>query len=134
MNTIPPLEAYPPVREPAMQGLLTMDGKEVYKFAVSALEDCIKTLLDRNKLTADDIDYIVPHQANMRIVQSVAKSMKIDIDKFYMNIKKVGNTSAASIPIALDQMRSEGLLKEGDKIIIAGFGAGLTWGSSLIEI
>ena len=70
----------------------------------------------------------------MRIVQSVAKTMKIDLNKFYMNISQVGNTSAASIPIALDHMNQEGLLKKGDKIILAGFGAGLTWGSVLVEI
>lgn len=134
LDTSKPLEAFPPQREAVPQSLLTMDGKEVYKFAVTALEDCIQTLLDRNQLTAEDLAYIVPHQANRRIVQSVAKSMKLDIDKFYMNIEEVGNTSAASIPIALDQMNREGLLKKGDKILLAGFGAGLTWGSALIEL
>ncbi len=134
LNTTRHLESFPPVREKQNQALLTMDGKEVYKFAVSALEDCIKTLMERNSLSPDDIAWIVPHQANMRIVQSVAKTMKIDIDKFYMNISQVGNTSAASIPIALDEMNKKGLLKKGDKIIMAGFGAGLTWGSVLVEI
>lgn len=134
LNTSKPLAEFPPSRDKVQQQLLAMDGKEVYKFAIVALEDCIKTLLERNNLTADNIAYIVPHQANMRIVQSVSKNMKIDIDKFYMNISQVGNTSAASIPIALDSMNQKGLLKKGDKIILAGFGAGLTWGSVLLEI
>lgn len=129
-----PLEEFPPKREKLDPNFLTMDGKEVYKFAVSALEDSISTLLKRNNLTPDDIAYIVPHQANVRIVQSVAKTMKMDAGKFYMNIKDVANTSAASIPIALDEMNKKGLLKKGDKIILAGFGAGLTWGSILMEI
>ena len=134
LSTSRPLAEFPPKREKSEPHLLGMDGKEVYKFAVVALEDCIKTLLERNNLTADDLAYIVPHQANMRIVQSVAKTMKIDLNKFYMNISQVGNTSAASIHIALDHMNQEGLLKKGDKIILAGFGAGLTWGSVLVEI
>ena len=129
-----PIQTFPPVREKLNPSFLRLDGKEVYKFAVVALEDAIQTVLKRNHLTADDIAYIVPHQANLRIVQSVAKSMKMDTSKFYMNIGKVGNTSAASIPIALDEMNQAGLLKKGDKIILAGFGAGLTWGSVLMEI
>ncbi len=112
--------------------LLELNGQEVYKFAVPALEDCVRTLLERNNLTGEDIAYIVPHQANKRIIASASKSLKIDAEKFYMNINKVGNTSSASIPIALDEMNDKGLLKKGDKIILAGFGAGLTWGSILI--
>jgi len=112
---------------------LSMNGGEVYKFALGALSELIEVILERNNLTNDDIKYIVPHQANFRIIETVAKKLGIDINKFYMNIENYGNTSSASIPIALAEMNSLGLLKKGDKIIIAGFGAGLTWGSILIE-
>ncbi|WP_036931752.1 beta-ketoacyl-ACP synthase III [Proteocatella sphenisci] len=112
---------------------LSMNGGEVYKFALGALSELIEVILERNNLTNDDIKYIVPHQANFRIIETVAKKLGIDINKFYMNIENYGNTSSASIPIALAEMNNLGLLKKGDKIIIAGFGAGLTWGSILIE-
>ncbi len=125
-------ESFPPKREEMTSPLLELNGQEVYKFAVPALEDCVRTLLERNNLTGEDIAYIVPHQANKRIIASASKSLKIDAEKFYMNINKVGNTSSASIPIALDEMNDQGLLKKGDKIILAGFGAGLTWGSILM--
>lgn len=75
----------------------------------------------------------MPHQANQRIIASASKNLKIDPDKFFVNIQKVGNTSSASIPIALDEMNDKGLLKKGDKVILAGFGSGLTWGSILIS-
>lgn len=127
-----PIAEFPPTRDLKSADLLRLDGKEVYKFAVPALEDCVRTLLERNQLTAEDIAYIIPHQANRRIVQSAAKNLKISPDKFFVNIHKYGNTSSASIPIALDELNREGKLKRGDKIILAGFGAGLTWGSVLI--
>lgn len=112
---------------------LSMNGQEVYKFALGALSELIEVLLHRNNLTKEDIKYIIPHQANLRIIDTVAKKLGIGMDKFYMNIENYGNTSAASIPIALAEMNELGLLKKGDKIILAGFGAGLTWGSILIE-
>lgn len=112
---------------------LTMNGGEVYKFALGALSELVQVIMERNSLTSEDIKYIVPHQANFRIIEAVSKKLEIDINKFYMNIENYGNTSSASIPIALAEMNSLGLLQKGDKIIIAGFGAGLTWGSILIE-
>lgn len=127
------IEKFPPPREREPADLLKLDGKEVYKFAVPALEDCVRTLLERNDLKAEDIAYIVPHQANRRIVMSAAKNLDISPDKFFMNIERCGNTSSASIPLALDEMNQKGLLKQGERIILAGFGAGLTWGSVLIK-
>ncbi len=112
---------------------LSMNGGEVYKFALGALSELIEVLLERNNLKSEDIKYIVPHQANFRIIESVSKKLNIDVSKFYVNIADYGNTSSASIPIALAEMNSQGLLKKGDKIILAGFGAGLTWGSVLLE-
>lgn len=114
-------------------GGLQMDGREVFKFAVGIIPKCIDTLLDKSGLALDDIDYVVCHQANERIISHVVKKIKAPSDKFFMNLQKYGNTSAASIPLALDEMASGGLLKEGMKIICVGFGSGLTWGGVLLE-
>jgi 3-oxoacyl-[acyl-carrier-protein] synthase-3 len=94
----------------------------------------VQLLLEKAGLTTEDIDWVVPHQANSRIVEVVAKKLGMPMDKFYMNIAEYGNTSAASIPLALAQMSREGLLKKGQKIVLTGFGGGLTWGSAIIEI
>lgn len=113
---------------------LEMDGRTIFSFATRKVPASIRTLLERASLTPDDIDWVVPHQANSRIVEVVAKKLDMPPEKFFMNIAKYGNTSAASIPIALAQMSDEGLLKKGQKVIISGFGGGLTWGSAIIEI
>ncbi len=115
-------------------GGLQMDGREVFKFAVGIIPECINTLLEKSQLALDDIDYVVCHQANERIISHVVKKMKAPSEKFFMNLQKYGNTSAASIPLALDEMASGGLLKEGMKIICVGFGSGLTWGGILLEM
>lgn len=110
---------------------LHMDGRRVYNFAVKAVSDIIKELAERNELTYDDIDWIVPHQANSRIIQAAAKRLKIPLDKFFMNIEDLANTSAASIPIALSEMQGKHLLRPGDVVLTVGFGAGLTYGGNL---
>ncbi|MGM9532526.1 beta-ketoacyl-ACP synthase III [Intestinibacter sp.] len=112
---------------------LQMNGGEIFKFATVTIVKLIKEILKQNNLTLDDIDYIVPHQANERIIQFAAKKLDISMDKFYININEYGNTSAASIPIAISEMEEKSLLKKGDKIIAVGFGAGLTSGACLIE-
>ncbi|KYH28741.1 MULTISPECIES: beta-ketoacyl-ACP synthase III [Clostridium] len=112
---------------------LSMEGREVFKFAINAMIHSIGKVLKDTQYTLDDIDYIVPHQANLRIIDFVAKKLKLDKDKFYINLDRYGNTSGASIPIALDEMNEKGLLKKGDKIIIVGFGGGLTFGAHLIK-
>ena len=112
---------------------LHMDGPGVYRFAVEALPACVRTLLERSGLTLEDIDWIVPHQANRRIIDTAAKRLGAPVDRFYQNMERYGNTSAASIPIALDEMAEQGLLRRGQKIICAAFGAGLTWGGVLFE-
>ena len=112
---------------------LTMDGQEVFKFAVKKVPECIRELLDRTGLSKEEIKYYVLHQANSRILQSVSKRLGENIEKFPMNLQKYGNTSAASIPILLDEMNREGRLTEGDFLILSGFGAGLTWGAVLLE-
>ncbi|QEN03765.1 ketoacyl-ACP synthase III [Thiospirochaeta perfilievii] len=112
---------------------LYMDGQAVYNFAVKVNTEMVKELLERHNLTADDIAWIVPHQANYRIIKAASKRLKLDESKFYMNLKDYGNTSAASIGIALNEMHEKGLLKRGDYIITMGFGAGLTYAANLIK-
>lgn len=115
-------------------GGLKMNGREVFKFAVGIIPECIEALLTKSGLTLDDINYVVCHQANERIISHVIKKMKAPSEKFFMNIQKYANTSAASIPLALDEMAESGLFRHGMKIICVGFGAGLTWGGILIEL
>lgn len=112
---------------------ITMDGQEVFKFAVRSITDHIKQVLEKADLKAEDIKYIIPHQANYRIIEMAAKSSGIPLEKFFMNLENYGNTSAATIGIALDEMADRKLLKDGDKFIMVGFGAGLTSGAVLVE-
>lgn len=112
---------------------ISMDGKAVFQFAVRRVPEVIREVLDSNGLTAEDIDWFILHQANKRIVESVAKRLKTDISRFPMNLREYGNTSSASIPILLNEMNRSGLLKKGQKLVMAGFGAGLTWGAAVLE-
>ena len=114
-------------------GFMTMDGQEVFRFAVKRVPESIETLMKRNHMEKDDIRYYVLHQANERIVEAVARRLKEPMDKFPMTIAKYGNTSTASIPLLLNDMVEQGMLKDGDKIIMSGFGAGMTWGAVLLE-
>lgn len=115
-------------------GFIEMGGQEVYRFAVNQVPKAIETLLEQQGLTQEDINYFVCHQANERIIDNVARRMGGNKDKFYKNLYTYGNTSAASIPLALCQMSEEGLLRPGMRLICTGFGAGLTYGSMLIRI
>lgn len=110
-----------------------MNGGKVLKFAVHAIADSVKQVLKETGLSLEDIKYIVPHQANIRIIQSAAKLLHVDLEKFYINIDKYGNTSSASVPIALNEMYEEGLVKKGDKLILVAFGGGLTYAAAVIE-
>lgn len=112
---------------------ICMEGGEVFKFAVKVMADSVYQVLDGTGLSVEDIDFIVPHQANDRIIDSVANRLHLPKEKFYTNLSRFGNTSAASIPIALDEMNNAGLLKRDTKIITVGFGGGLTWGANLIR-
>ncbi len=112
---------------------ITMDGKEVFKFAVRVLESSIKKASEKAGIGLDKIDLIIPHQANVRIIDHVAKKLKISTDKFFVNLHKYGNTSAASIPIAIDEAARSGRIKKDDIIAVIGFGAGLTCGASIIK-
>lgn len=110
-----------------------MDGQAVFKFAVRKVPEVINEVLEKAQLTTADIDCFVLHQANSRIVSSVAKRLKTDVEKFPMDLQEYGNTSSASIPILLDELNKSGRLKRGEKIILAGFGGGLSWGAAIVE-
>ena len=114
-------------------GYMTMEGQEVFKFAVKQVPECIKEVLEETGNTAEDIDQFIIHQANYRIIESIAKRLKVDLEKFPVNMEHYGNTSGASVPILLDELNRAGKLKNGDKLVLAGFGAGLTWGAVLLE-
>lgn len=112
---------------------LKMKGQDVFKFAVTALPETVLKTLEKAGVSADEIKMIVPHQANYRIIGSAAKRLSIDVEKFYMNMDRYGNTSSASIGIALDEAVKAGKIVKGDYIVLVGFGAGLTYGSCLIK-
>jgi 3-oxoacyl-[acyl-carrier-protein] synthase-3 len=110
-----------------------MNGREVYKHAVRNLTDASKAALEANGLTTADIDLIVAHQANLRIVEGVAQRMDVSMDRFHINIQKYGNTSSASIPIALHEAIQEGKVKPKDTLLFCALGAGLSWGSAIVR-
>ncbi|MBB2182260.1 ketoacyl-ACP synthase III [Lachnospiraceae bacterium MD1] len=112
---------------------ISMKGQEVFKFAVRSITDHIKVVLEKASLREEDIKYIVTHQANCRIIEHAARTSGITIDKFFINIDRYANTSAATIGIALDEMVEKNLLQSGDKVILVGFGAGMTSGAILVE-
>ena len=112
---------------------ITMNGKDVFQFAVRKVPQVIQEVLERNELFLEDIDWFVLHQANARIVDAVARRLRLDIGKFPMNLQDYGNTSSASIPILLNELNRKGVLKKGQKLVLAGFGAGLSWGASVLE-
>jgi len=111
---------------------IEMKGQEVYNFAVKAITGTIEELMKAADIGVDGIARIIPHQANARIVQAAAKRLRIPLEKFYLNIEEYANTSAASIPIALDEMNRNGQLNKGDIILTVGFGGGLTYGGNII--
>ncbi len=112
---------------------IRMIGRDVFKHAVRAMEDAVRNLLDRNNMTISDIDLMIPHQANVRILGKLMERLGVPKEKVYINVNKYGNTSAASIPIALDEANRQGLLKRGDLLLFCSFGGGFTWGSMLMH-
>lgn len=112
---------------------LKMNGNEVFKFAVRAMEKAAQNILKKNALRIKDVDWFIPHQANIRIIKSVAKRLKVPLEKVVLNVQKYGNVSAASTAIALDEMNRSGKFKKGDLILLDAFGSGLTWASCLIR-
>ena len=118
---------------PGSDYFMKMDGSKVFKMAVTRMQQLVEEALTVCGLAPDDLNLIVPHQANRRILDSVAEKMCLPAHKMYTNIERFGNTSAASIPIAYDEVRRQGLLKPGDVLLLLAFGAGLTWGSAVIR-
>lgn len=112
----------------SVKEILRMQGRRVFKFAINAVEKSINRLLELDEARLDQVTKIIPHQANYRIIDGVAELKKIPLNKFFLNLEHYGNTSAASIPIAFDEYIQEQPLRKGDKIMMVGFGAGLTWG------
>ena len=116
----------------AKSGII-MKGQELFKRAVRAFEEAVEKALSKAKIDGDDIDFFIPHQANTRIIFAAAERMNMSEEKIVINVDRVGNTSAASIPIALDELNRSGRLEEGAWVLLAAFGAGLTWASSLLR-
>lgn len=115
------------------KNIIDMDGRQVYRFATNVIASSIQDVLKQAELTVDDIDLIIPHQANTRIIETAAKKLKVPLEKFYLNVEHNGNTSAASIPLALCDAVRDGRLKPDDNVVFVGFGGGLTWGASVVK-
>lgn len=111
---------------------VSMNGQEVYKFAVRTVPKAVEEAVRNAGLTVEDIDLFILHQANIRIIESVAKRLKVPMEKFPTNLEECGNISAGSVPILLDHVNKKGMIKKGDRIVLAGFGAGLTWGAAVL--
>ena len=122
-----------PVQTHVKRHFLTMDGPEIFKFAVTAVKVSIPRILAMAGMEREEIDYLIIHQANWRILDAGARFAKVPMDKVFVNVHKYGNTSAASVPIALHEALEEGRIKEGDKVLLVSFGAGATWGAALLE-
>ena len=120
-------------KDGSLEGYVAMDGREIYKFAVRQVPAVIDEILEKAEKSVEEIDLFVLHQANRRIVEAIAKRLKQPIEKFPMDMMQNGNMSSASIPVLLDELKQEGKLQPGMKIIVAGFGAGLTWGGMYLE-
>jgi 3-oxoacyl-[acyl-carrier-protein] synthase-3 len=112
---------------------LKMDGPEIFKFAVNAVKESIPRILEMADMNREEIDYLIIHQGNYRILEASAKFARVPMEKVFVNIHRYGNTSAASVPIALHEALQEGKIKEGDKVLLISFGAGATWGGTLLE-
>jgi 3-oxoacyl-[acyl-carrier-protein] synthase-3 len=114
-------------------GFITMDGKEVFRHAVATMANVVGEVLEHNNITPDQIDWIVPHQANIRIIESTAKKIGLSLDQVIVTVDRHGNTSAASIPLALAEAVNSGRIKKGDLLLLEALGAGLTWGAALVR-
>ncbi|MCK5761513.1 MAG: ketoacyl-ACP synthase III [Candidatus Izimaplasma sp.] len=124
----------PAINAVSIQDHIHMKGSEVFKFATRILPKTVNDLLKRNNMGLEDLDSMVAHQANERIIKKAAKDLKFPMEKMFQNISHYGNTSAASVPLAIDQAIKSRFLKKGDKFITVAFGGGLTWGGALIEL
>ena len=118
---------------PSDGSFIKMVGKDVFRYAVRAMAEAITAVLEKEGLTIADIALVVPHQANIRILKSLADHLNVPLEKIYINVHKYGNTSAATVPIAMDEANREGRLQQGDLLLICTFGGGFTWGAALVR-
>lgn len=127
--------AYPPKLGASIgeEYFVQMQGREVFKYAVRSMADICLELLAKENLSSQDIDLFIPHQANIRIIEALTKKLDLDVDKVFINVQNYGNTSAASIPLALSEAFEQGKIKKGDKVLLVAFGGGFTWGASLLQ-
>ena len=125
----------PPSAELIQQGLhyVRMDGRAVFKWAVRVLDDSVRDVLRAAELTQNDLDLIVLHQANVRIIDAAVEMLQLDRDKLVINLDRYGNTSSGSVPLALDEANQQGRMRRGDRILLSGFGAGLAWGTAILR-
>lgn len=129
-----PKSSNPDIDESAHPGShIVMEGREVFKYAVKAMEDAVRGVLKQKEIALADIKLVIPHQANMRILTKLSERLEIPIEKVFVNVSEYGNTSAASIPIALDEAVRAGRIQDGDLILLCSFGGGFTWGATLIK-
>lgn len=126
--------ALPPYKADKKDFYLQMNGREVYKVAVTMMEVSARKALELAGLSVDDVSLIIPHQANIRIIQTVAQRLGVPFEKVYVNIHKYGNTSAATIPIAFHEALQEGRLKKGDIVVFTAMGGGFTWGAAVVRV
>ena len=112
---------------------MKMEGREVFKHAVRCMSDACGKALQRCGMTKEDVSLVIPHQANMRIISAIADRIEIGMDRFYVNLEKVGNMSSASVPVALDEVVRAGRVKKGDILLLVAFGGGFTWGATVVE-
>ena len=117
----------------ARRHCVKMKGKEVFKLAVRVMDEAARDILEQHHVRADQISLVIPHQANLRIIEAISEYLELPMERFFVNVDRYGNTSAASIPIALDEARRSGRIKTGDLTLLVAFGAGLTYGSALIR-
>jgi 3-oxoacyl-[acyl-carrier-protein] synthase III len=125
--------AVPSPTAPIAPRAITMKGREIFKIAIREMEEAARDILEQHQISAAQIDCVIPHQANLRIIEVIAQYLELPMERFFVNLDRYGNTSAASIPIALDEARRSGRVKNGDTTLFVAFGAGLTYGSALVR-
>ena len=129
-----PASRNPEILDPDRNGcFIQMTGRDVFKYAVRAMEDAVLGLIMRQHISMDDVALLIPHQANIRILGKLMERLGVEQEKVFINVDKYGNTSAASIPIALDEARGQGRLQPGDLVLLCSFGGGFTWGAMLMR-
>jgi 3-oxoacyl-[acyl-carrier-protein] synthase-3 len=112
---------------------ITMSGRDVFKHAVLNMAQAARQALEASGCTLEDIACVIPHQANLRIIEAIAERLGLGLDRFYLNLERTGNMSSASIPVALDEAMACGRVKKGDKVLTVAFGSGFTWGATVVQ-